>query len=89
MLFHLLPQFSDVILTSVLKKIDVSVFDTIKSAVDGMFAGGTIVNTMATGAIDIAPFHDADSLVPDELKAEVEAIKAAIIDGSLDIQISG
>ena len=87
--FLSVPQFSDVILTSVLKKIDVSVFETIKSAVDGMFAGGTIVNTISTGAIDIAPFHDADSLVPDELKAEVEAIKAAIIDGSLDIQISG
>ena len=87
--FLSVPQFSDVILTSVLKKIDVSVYDTIKSAVDGMFAGGTIVNTMASGGIDIAPFHDADSLVPDELKAEIEAIKAAIIDGSLDIVIPG
>lgn len=87
--FLSVPQFSDVILTSVLKKIDVSVYDTIKSGVDGMFAGGTIVNTMASGGIDIAPFHDADSLVPAELKAEVEAIKAAIIDGSLDIVISG
>ncbi len=87
--FLSVPTFSDVILTSVLKKIDVSVYDTIKAGVDGSFAGGTIVNTMATGGIDIAPFHDADSLVPDELKAEVEQIKAAIIDGSLDIIISG
>ena len=87
--FLSVPTFSDVILTSVLKKIDVSVFDTIKAGVDGSFAGGTIVNTMATGGIDLAPFHDADSLVPDELKAEVEQIKAAIIDGSLDIVISG
>ncbi len=87
--FLSVPQYSDVILTSVLKKIDVSVFDTIKAGVDGMFAGGTIVNTMASGGIDLAPFHDADSLVPAELKAELDEIKAAIIDGSLDIVISG
>jgi basic membrane protein A len=83
------PTYSDVILTSVLKKIDVSVFDTIALGVDGAIEGGMVVNTTASGGIDIAPFHDADALVTAELKAEVEAIKAAIIDGSLDIVISG
>ncbi|MDR9451360.1 MAG: BMP family ABC transporter substrate-binding protein [Acidimicrobiia bacterium] len=87
--FLSVPAYADVILTSVLKKIDVSVFDTIKAGVDGTFAGGTVVNTMASGGIDIAPFHDADPLVPAELKAELDEIKAAIIDGSLDIVISG
>jgi basic membrane protein A len=87
--FLSVPTYSDVILTSVLKKIDASVYDTIKQGVDGMFGGGTVVNTLASGGIDIAPFHDADSLVPAELKAEVEQIKAAIIDGSLDIVIPG
>jgi basic membrane protein A len=87
--FLSVPQFSDVILTSVLKKIDVSVYETIKLGVDGAFEGGTVVNTMASGGIDLAPFHDADAVVPDELKAELEQIKAAIIDGSLDIVISG
>lgn len=87
--FLSVPTFSDVILTSVLKKIDVSVYDTIAAGVEGTFAGGTVVNTMASGGIDIAPFHDADSLVSDELKAELADIKAAIIDGSLDIVITG
>ena len=87
--FLSVPQFSDVVLTSVLKKIDVSVYDTIALGVDGAIEGGMVVNTMASGGIDIAPFHDADSSVPADLKAEVEQIKAAIIDGSLDIVISG
>jgi basic membrane protein A len=87
--FLSVPQFSDVVLTSVLKKIDVSVYDTIALGVDGALEGGMVVNTMASGGIDIAPFHDADSSVPADLKAELEQIKAAIIDGSLDIVISG
>jgi len=67
----------------------VSVFDTIALGVDGALEGGMVVNTTASGGIGIAPFHDADALVPAELKAEVETIKAAIIDGSLDIVIPG
>ena len=35
--------------------------------------------------MDIAPFHDFDSQVPADLKAEIEAAKAALIDGSLTV----
>ena len=78
-------EYASVTLTSVLKKIDVAVYNTIKDAVDGKFTGGTVVYTIADGGVDIAPFHEFDDDVPAELKAELEAIKAALIDGSLTV----
>ena len=83
------PQFSDVILSSVLKKVGVSVYQASSQVINGTFSGGTVVNTMATGGIDLAPYHDFDSLVPGDLKSEIEDLKAQIIAGELDIQISG
>lgn len=87
--FLSVPQFSDVILSSVLKKVGVSVYQASSQVINGTFSGGTVVNTMATGGIDLAPYHDFDSLVPDDLKSEIEDLKTQIIAGELDIQISG
>jgi basic membrane protein A len=78
-------QYKDVILTSVLKRIDVAVYDTIKNAVEGKFSGGTVVYTLKDGGVDIAPFHDFDSQVPAELKAELQQLKADIINNVIEV----
>jgi basic membrane protein A len=83
--FDTAPEYKEVLLTSVLKKIDVAVYNTIKDAVEGTFTGGTVTYTIADGGVDIAPFHDFDSVVTAEMKAELETIKAALIDGSLTV----
>jgi basic membrane protein A len=79
------PEYKSVILTSVMKKINVAVFNTIKDGMDGKFTGGTVTYTIKDGGVDMAPFHDFDSQVSAELKAEIEAAKAALIDGSLTV----
>ena len=79
------PEYKDVILTSVLKKIDVAVYNTVKDTMEGNFTGGIAIYTLADGGVDIAPFHDFDSQVSAELKAEVDAARAAVIDGSVKI----
>jgi basic membrane protein A len=79
------PEYAEVTLTSVLKKIDVAVYSTINDAVNGKFTGGTVTYTIADGGVDIAPFHEFDAEVSAEMKAELEAIKAALIDGSLTV----
>ena len=33
----------------------------------------------------LAPYHDFDSVIPQELKDQIEALKAGIIDGSITI----
>ncbi len=79
------PEYKDVILSSVLKKIDVAVYNTIVDYVAGVFTGGTVTYTIADGGVDLAPYHDFDSAVPQELKDEIIALKAMLIDGSLTV----
>lgn len=79
------PEYKEVLLTSVLKKINVAVFDTIKDAQAGTFTGGNVTYTIADGGVDIAPFHDLDAQVSAEMKSELETIKKALIDGSLTV----
>ena len=80
------PEFSSTYLTSVVKKMDVAVFDAIRMVVEGRFKGGTYVGTLANGGVDIAPYHDYDSKVPAWLKAEVEQVRQKIINGEIDIR---
>ena len=77
------PTYGDIILTSVLKKMDTSVLTVSKAVVDGTFAGGTDLATLENGRVDIAEFHNLDSAVPAELKTELATIKAAIIAGEI------
>ena len=72
-----------VYLTSVLKNMDVTTFNAIASVVDGTFEGGVTVGTLENGGVGLAPYHDFDGAVPQELKDQIEAIKAGIIDGSV------
>jgi basic membrane protein A and related proteins len=77
-------ETKDVVLTSVLKNMDVTTFDAIKQVVDGSFKGGTtVVGTLANGGVGIAPFHDADAQVPAELKTELDQVKADVLSGAV------
>jgi len=79
------PEVKSVVLTSVMKKIDVAVLSTIKDVKDGTFKGGTVTYALKDGGVDIAPFHDFDSQVPADLKTQIDAAKKALIDGSLTV----
>lgn len=70
-------EYADVVLTSVLKNMDVAVLAQIQAVVDGTFAGGTnYFGTLANGGVGIAgSFAD--------LQAELDAIIAGINDGSI------
>ena len=75
-----------VYLTSVLKNMDVTTFNAIQSVVDGTFEGGVTVGTLENGGVGLAPFHDMEAAVPAELAAQLETIKAGIIDGSVSVK---
>ena len=78
-------EYAPIILTSVLKNMDVAVFDASKAVVDGTFAGGVYVGTLENGGVGLASFHDLDSMVPAELKAELDDVKAKIISGEITL----
>ena len=74
----------DVILTSVLKVMDVSAATVIKDVAEGKFKGCTnYVGDMPNGGVGLAPYHDLESKVPADLKKEIEDLKAKIISGEL------
>jgi basic membrane protein A len=77
------PDYTDIILTSVLKKLDVTVLDAARAADAGSFEGGIHVANLESGGVDIAPFYDLGSMVPSEVQAELEQIRADIISGAL------
>lgn len=79
------PEYKDVILTSVLKNMDVAVFDTIKVAMaDGFagFKGETYEGTLANNGVGIAPI--AAGAVPQAIVNELETVKADIIAGKIN-----
>lgn len=76
------PEYTDIILTSILKNMNIAVYDAIKAQVDGTFAGGVYVGTVANGGVGLADVAGAS----DELKAGLEAVKQGIIDGSIPTQ---
>jgi basic membrane protein A len=80
------PDYADIELTSVLKNMNATTMEVIKSVVDGAFKGGTnIVGTLANNGVGLAPYHNLDSKVSAELKAEIEALKADIISGKIKL----
>lgn len=79
------PQYCDVLLTSVLKKIDVSVTAAIERAVKGEAPQALFVSTLENGGVDIGPYNQFDAQVPQALKDGVEALRAKIISGEVKI----
>lgn len=79
------PQFSSLMLTSVMKNMDVAVFDTIEAALNGSFEGGKYVGTLENEGVAIAPYHDFESEVPEELKSEIDELREGIIAGDISV----
>lgn len=81
--FYAEPSFSSVILTSVMKQTGNAVFDTISEYVNGNFSSESYVGVLANDGVGLAPFHDFEDKVPQELKDEIDALRQSIIDGDV------
>mgnify|MGYP002737998014 CR=1 FL=1 len=77
---------SGVYLTSVLKEMDVTTFNAIQAVVDGTFEGGVTVGTLENGGVGLAGYGALASAVSADLQAQLDAIKAGIIDGSISVK---
>lgn len=74
------------ILSSVYKGMDVSVTDTIYAAITGDFTNEAYVGTLENEGTGISPFHEYDGKVSDELKNELDQVKADIVSGKITIE---
>lgn len=76
----------DTILTSAVKKVDNAVYQTIKGAEGGSFGGGTNkAFGLAEDGVDLAPFHDFDSKVPQAIKDAVAKAKEDVKSGKVTV----
>jgi basic membrane protein A len=77
------PDYKDITLTSVMKLMDATTMDVVKSVIAGTFKGGVTVGTLANKGVALAPFHDLEKMVTPELKAELEKLSADLVAGTL------
>jgi len=83
--FNTAPQYQDLFLTSVIKEIQVAVFDTVKATAAGSFSATPFVGTLANGGVGIAPFHNFDSKIPQDVKDKVAQLQKDISSGTLKV----
>jgi basic membrane protein A len=81
-----LPDACPVLLTSVLKNMDVAVEASIKSVVDGSFKGGVYNGTLDNNGVGLADYHTNASKVTAAVQTELTQIKADLIAGKIDIK---
>lgn len=79
------PSVADLVLTSILKRIDQAVFDATIQAAGGEFDATPYVGTLENEGVGLASFGSFESQLPDGLVEELDALRQAIIDGDLEV----
>ena len=80
-------DFCPLFITSIEKRMDNAVFDTIEAAINDEFEGGVYTGTLENDGVGLAPFHEFEDDVPAELQTELDDLREQIIAG--DIEVSG
>ena len=78
-------EYCDLFLTSVMKNMDVAVYTAIEEALNDEFEGGLYTGTLENEGVAIAPFHEFEDTVDDEIKTQVQEIQQQIIDGEITV----
>ncbi|MCW4385109.1 BMP family ABC transporter substrate-binding protein [Salinibacterium sp. SYSU T00001] len=80
------PSVGDLLLTSIRKGMDVSVYEAVLAAGEGDFSNEAYVGTLENGGVSLAEFHDWESKVPAGLWDELESLKEQIISGEVTVE---
>ncbi|HAI30035.1 MAG TPA: BMP family ABC transporter substrate-binding protein, partial [Thalassospira sp.] len=72
-------------LTSMLKRVDVAVYEAFEAAANDTWEQGLTILGLAEGGVDWALDENNESLITDEMKAAVAEAKEAIISGNLEV----
>ncbi len=73
------PEAHACLVSSAMKLITPGVFDLIQKAKDGQFPSGNYF-----GETGLAPFHDFDSKISQDIKDKLDEIRKGLLDGSID-----
>ncbi|MEM9232288.1 MAG: BMP family ABC transporter substrate-binding protein [Pseudomonadota bacterium] len=73
------------VLTSMLKRVDVAAYETLKTAHDGAFEPGVFILGAAEGGVDWALDENNKDLISADVKAAIDQAKADIISGKITV----
>jgi basic membrane protein A len=76
-------EMPDAVITSMIKRADVAVFDTIRAAAEGRFEGGMHVFGVADGAVDYVHEGPHAARLPRQVIERVETLRRAIESGRI------
>jgi basic membrane protein A len=77
---------ADITLVSIMKAIDVAVYDATIAAAAGSFDPAPYVGTLENEGVKLSSFHDFESQLPDGLVDEIAALQASIIAGDIKVE---
>ncbi len=77
------PEVKDALISSAMKNVDTAVYEYLKSVNGGVSKPGMLTATIKNGGVGLAPFHDWESKIPQEVKDKIAAAEASLKDGSL------
>ncbi len=78
------PEFAPILLTSSIKRMDQTIFALIQVTMEGNFRGERYIGNLENEGVGLAPFHDSEATIPDEVKVELEEIRELIITGQIE-----
>ena len=73
------------VLTSMVKRVDVAVYDTVKAVLDGTFQGGLREFGLAEDGVGFVANDDNLKFLPEEIRVRARAIAAEIIAGTIEV----
>lgn len=71
------------VLTSMVKQVDVALYETIRAVIDSRFKGGMQVFGAREGGVDYVHAGEHGRLIPPEVNARVESLRARLLAGEL------
>jgi ABC-type uncharacterized transport system permease subunit/basic membrane lipoprotein Med (substrate-binding protein (PBP1-ABC) superfamily) len=74
---------ADRLLSSAIKRVDNAVYVAIRRVVEGKFAGETAIFDAGNEGVDLAPYHAAESAIPEEAKGRIDEIAAGLRSGTI------
>ena len=78
------PYVSSALISSCLKKIDVTIYYEIKNFYDnGWINSGNFTTGLSTNDVGYAPFHDYETQIDDSIKNKLINIRSELINGSI------
>lgn len=78
--------YCSVLLSSVVKEMDVAVTKAIGKSLHDKFDNEPYVGTLQNDGVSLAPYHEFESKIPQKLQKEIEQLKKDVISGKITIK---